>query len=116
MSHGTTFVTAEHMSIIAIQDIIHSTQAKTIDHAQAVLTYLRAKDFRNEDIVLDFSGVTWVTSLFTDKLVAYLSAYLGNEFEQKVQVKGIESTNVMFHKLWQFALQKIHNGTVSAQA
>ena len=116
MIPGTTFVDLHDMSTISVHDIIHSEQAKTMDQAVAIVQYMRVNGLKNDGIQLDFSGINWVTSMFTDKLIRLLVSFYGNDFESKLQVTGIEQTNVMFNVLWNSAIEKLNMGTITAQA
>jgi hypothetical protein len=106
LTAGTNFATAYLMSHLLINDIIQSEKAKTVEQAFAVVQKIRTTAPKRENLVLDFSGITWVTSQFADRLVRALATFYGEDFKQKLQVSGIEKTNVMFPSLWESAIEK----------
>jgi hypothetical protein len=106
LTAGTNFATAYLMSHLLINDIIRSEKAKTVEQAFAVVQKIRATTPKREELVLDFSGITWITSQFADRLVRALATFYGEDFKQKLHVTGIEKTNVMFPSLWESAIEK----------
>jgi hypothetical protein len=94
------------MPLVRIHDIIDSEKAKTIDHALAVVQHIRSTSASNDTIILDFSNITWITSMFADRLVKALATFYGRDFEKFISVTNIEETNVMFKPLWKSALEK----------
>lgn len=103
---GTNFATAYTMPQITIYNTIHSEKAKTTEQALAIIQHLRSTANRNEELVLDFSKITWITSMFADRLIKALASFYGADFEKKLKVTGIERTNVMFESLWESAIEK----------
>jgi len=106
LTSGTNFATAYLMSHLLINDIIQSEKAKTVEQAFTVVQKVRATTKKQEDLVLDFSGISWITSQFADRLVRALVTFYGEDFKQKLHVTGIEKTNVMFSSLWESAIEK----------
>ena len=103
---GTNFATAYTMPQIIVYDIIQSERAKTIEQASAIIKHLRSVSKKNDELVLDFSKINWITSMFADRLIGALATFYGSDFEKKLNVTGIEKTNVMFDTLWESAIEK----------
>ncbi len=107
-------LTLQHLVVmptVRIYDIIDSEKAKTVDHALAVIQHIRSSFPNSEKVILDFSGIVWITSMFADRLVKALATFYGQDYDKKISVTGIEVTNVMFDSLWNSALQKFRNAS-----
>ena len=73
----------------------------------AVIQQVRTMGDITDELQLNFSNITWVTSMFVDRLVKALVTFFGSDFEQKVRCVCIEETNVMFNTLWESAISKV---------
>lgn len=111
---GINFVPSHSMPSVIIHDIIQSDKAKTIDQAFTVIQHLRKSSNSNEKVMLDFSDIIWITSMFADRLVKALATFYGPDFYKSVNVTGIEESNVMFSRLWESAIDKFRHGLAEA--
>jgi anti-anti-sigma regulatory factor len=97
-----------------VHDIIRSEKAKTIEQALLIIQHLRANASKEEKLILDFSEINWVSSMFADRLVKALATFYGADFERKLKVTNIEESNVMFKPLWTSAIEKFRHGLAEA--
>lgn len=104
---GTNFAYHSHMPKLLVSEVVASRKAKTVEDALAIIQKVRASSVKSDVLELDFTGITWVTSMFVDRLVKALVTFYGADFEQKVRTSGIEDTNVMFDTLWESAISKV---------
>ena len=95
------------MPKLLVIEVVESKKAKTVEDALAIIQKVRTRSAKTDVLELDFSGITWVTSMFIDRLVKALVTFYGSDFERKVKTTGIEDTNVMFNALWESAISKV---------